>query len=74
MSIRSCLSKTLLEGGRGLSKLAISRVIIRVTPFRALTTLLITNLLSALPLQVEHTMLASSFRSLTALNLSTPLP
>ena len=28
--------------GRGLSKLVISRVIIRVTPFRALITLLIT--------------------------------
>ena len=33
-------------------KLVISRVIIRVTPFRALTTLLITYLLSPLPLQV----------------------
>ena len=32
--------------------LVISRVIIRVTPFRALTTLLITYLLSPLPLQV----------------------
>ena len=30
----------------------ISRVIIRVTPFRALITLLITYLLSPLPLQV----------------------
>ena len=39
--------------GRGLSKLVISRVIIRVTPFRALITLLITYLLSPLPLQVE---------------------
>ena len=38
--------------GRGLSKLATSRVIIRVTPFRALITLLITYLLSPLPLQV----------------------
>ena len=36
----------------GLSKLVIGRVIIRVTPFRALTTLLITYLLSPLPLQV----------------------
>ena len=32
--------------------MVISRVIIRVTPFRALTTLLITYLLSPLPLQV----------------------
>ena len=38
--------------GRGLSKLVISRVIIRVTPFRALITPLITYLLSPLPLQV----------------------
>ena len=42
----------LLERDRGLSKLVISRVIIRVTPFRALITLLITYLLSPLPLQV----------------------
>ena len=41
-----------LKGGRGLSKLVISRVVIRVTPFRALITLLITYLLSPLPLQV----------------------
>ena len=33
--------------------LVISRVIIRVTPFRALITLLITYLLSPLPLQVH---------------------
>ena len=32
--------------------MVISRVIIRVTPFRALITLLITYLLSLLPLQV----------------------
>ena len=32
--------------------LVISRVIIRVAPFRALTTLLLTYLLSRLPLQV----------------------
>ena len=38
--------------GQGLSKLVISRVIIRVTLFRALITLLITYLLSPLPLQV----------------------
>ena len=38
--------------GRGLSKLVISGVIIRVTPCRALITLLITYLLSPLPLQV----------------------
>ena len=38
--------------GRGLSKLVISRVISRVTPFRALLTLHITYLLSPLPLQV----------------------
>ena len=35
-----------------LSKLDISRVTIRVTPFKALITLLITYLLSPLPLQV----------------------
>ena len=33
--------------------LVISRVIIRATPFRALITLLITYLLSPLPLQVK---------------------
>ena len=42
-----------LKGGGEFSKLAISRVIIRVTPFRALITLLITYLLSPLPLQVH---------------------
>ena len=46
------LLSLLLEGAGGLSKLVISRVIIRVTPFRALITLLITYLLSPLPLQV----------------------
>ena len=40
-----------LQAG-GLSKLVISRVIIRVTPFRALITLLITYVLRPLPLQV----------------------
>ena len=39
-------------GGRGLSKSLISRVIIGVTPSRVLITLLITYLLSPLPLQV----------------------
>ena len=39
--------------GQGLIKLVISRVIIRVTPFRALITLLITYLLSPLPLKVD---------------------
>ena len=34
--------------------MVISRVIIRVTPFRALNTLLITYLLSPLPLQVSR--------------------
>ena len=34
--------------------MVISRVIIRVTPFRALITLLITYLLSPLPLQVQN--------------------
>ena len=33
--------------------MVVSRVIIRVTPFRALITLLITYLLSPLPLQVK---------------------
>ena len=37
--------------GRGLSKLFISRVIIAVTPFRVLITLLITYLQNPLPLQ-----------------------
>ena len=41
--------------GRGLSKWFISRVIIAVTPFRVLMTLLITYLLSPLPLQVVYT-------------------
>ena len=40
---------------RGLSKSAISRVIIRVTPFRVLITLLITHLLCPLGLQVAST-------------------
>ena len=39
--------------GRALSKSFISRVIIGVTPFRVLITLLITYLLSPLPLQVN---------------------
>ena len=39
--------------GRGLSKSFISRVIIGVTPFRVLITLLLTYLLSPLPLQVH---------------------
>ena len=43
-----------LKGAGGLSKLVISRVIIRVAPFRALITLLITYLLSPLPLQVGY--------------------
>ena len=41
-----------LEGAGDLVSWFISRVIIRVTPFRALVTLLITYLLSPLPLQV----------------------
>ena len=43
---------SLLEGAGDLSKLVISRVIIRVTPFRALITVRIAYLLSPLPLQV----------------------
>ena len=39
--------------GRGHSKSLISRVIIVATPIRVLITLLITYLLSPLPLQVE---------------------
>ena len=39
--------------GRGFSKLVISTDIIRVTPLRALITLLLTYLLSPLPLQVS---------------------
>ena len=46
----------------GLSKLVIGRVIIRVTPFRALTTLLITYLLSPLPLQVGLRVQSVKFR------------
>ena len=38
-----------------LLKVVISRVIVRVTPFRVLITLLITYLLSPLPLQVLGT-------------------
>ena len=38
---------------RGLSKSVISRVILKVTPFRVLITLLITHLLSPLGLQVR---------------------
>ena len=38
---------------RGLSKSVISRVIIGVTPFRVLITLLMSHLLSPLGLQVE---------------------
>ena len=34
--------------------MVISRVILRVTPFRALITLLITYLVSPLPLQVDY--------------------
>ena len=37
---------------RGLSKSVMSRIIIRVTPFRVLITLLITHLLSPVGLQV----------------------
>ena len=45
--------RTYLKGqGTYCSKLVIRRVIIRVTPFSALITLLITYLLSPLPLQV----------------------
>ena len=44
--------EALLEGAGDLVSWFISRVIIRVTPFRALITLLITYLLSPLPLQV----------------------
>ena len=43
----------MFRGPRGLSKSVVSRVIIRVTPFRVLITLLITHLLSSLGLQVE---------------------
>ena len=48
----SCFPKLGSFGERGLSKLVISRVIIRVTPFRALITLLITYLLRARDLQL----------------------
>ena len=42
--------------------MVIGRVIIRVTPFRALTTLLITYLLSPLPLQVGLRVQSVQFR------------
>ena len=49
---QSVLSDTHTWRPRGLSKWVISRVIIRVTPFKVLITLLITHLLSPLGLQV----------------------
>ena len=52
-----CLSPTWRH--RGLSKSVISRVIIRVTPFRVLITLLITDLLSPLGPQVTSGLLKS---------------
>ena len=45
-------SHSLLGGAGDLVSKVISRVIIGVTPFRVLTTLLITYILSPLPLQV----------------------
>ena len=54
MSLFGGLPTAYLKGqGTYCSKLVISRVIIRVTPFGALITLLITYLLSPLPLQVD---------------------
>ena len=50
--------------GRGLSKSFISRLIIGVTPFRVLITLLITYLLSPLPLQVGLVLKVFGFRVL----------
>ena len=47
--------------GRGLSKSCISRVVIGLTPFRVLITLLITYLLSPLPLQVGSRVLGFGF-------------
>ena len=52
--------------GRRLSKLVISRVIIRATPFRTLITLLITYLLSPLPLQV----VVQAYHTLSQLGLA----
>ena len=46
-------SSQYLKKDKRLSKLVISRVIIRGTPLRALITLPITYLLSPLPLRVE---------------------
>ena len=46
----------------GLSKSVISRVIIRVTPFRVLITLLISHLLCPLGLQVHDTC-SSAFKA-----------
>ena len=55
-SAKACRPRTRVKRltwrGRGLSKSFISRVIIGVTPFRVLITLLISYLLSPLPLQV----------------------
>ena len=55
---------------RGLSKSVISRVIMRVTPFRVLITLLITHLLSPLGLQIGVHQASSDFRN--AWRLATP--
>ena len=49
---RIILTPYLTWRGRGLSKSILSRVIIGVTPFRVLITLLVTYLRSPLPLQV----------------------
>ena len=51
----SLFGRLLAWRGKGLSKSFISRVLIGVTPFRVLITLLITYLLSPLPLQVGLT-------------------
>ena len=47
---------------RGLNKSVIRRVIIMLTPFRVLITLLITHLLSSLGLQVGFRVQGSGFR------------
>ena len=60
--------RTLNYGNYGIfinrSKLVLSRVIIRVTPFRARITLLITYLLSPLPLPVGFRDAAVGFREI----------
>ena len=58
--------------GRGLSKSLISRVITGVTPFRVLITLLITYILSPLPLQEGFRAQDLGFRVYSGSNSTVP--